>query len=158
MDGRLDITDAPRGGTSTQLAETPLLSVAWQLLQSHYKKLQEEHRRAADETDRLVRALASIARRSFKLERLQNANPAAVRELLDAVRGECAGCGFDMIGKDKESYRGEMMEVVHNVARKKLPNIEQPFIDELLEPAILYRGRLIAHGKAVIAIPDGRVE
>lgn len=170
MDEAFRVNDPPRAAGADLLARTPLVAVAWRLLQPLYRA-QDARSRAADETvATLQRALGEVAALAFAarrhLPRRADAaggdarrEPAAVLGgLLDRMVVACAACGVEAVGAEGVAYEGDLLDLIENVAQRSVSGLSGPHVDEVIEPAILCRGQLLRAGRAVIAVPTAGAE
>lgn len=166
MDPRIQVKDSPRPGTSRQLAETPLVSIAWRLLQPQLQQLAEERQQAAADIRAVVKALAEMVKTIYKTQKripTQKDGGTTTTEsapgrrdgsmLLKEAQAELSRCHITVVVDEGMPYSGHLMEIIHNVAQLPVSGLTGPVIHEIIAPAILYKGELVMAGKAVIAVP-----
>ena len=161
MDHRLNVTDPPRPGVSDSLAGLPLVTLAWRALRSTYdRKRQQENTVAkalldmADEIDRL-RKTADRGRDHHR-EDGEIPLPDTLHEIADTLERILGRMDLEIVAPVGEPYTSERMEILESIAQAARPGIHGPIIDEVMQPAVLYRGALLRMGKAVVAWPAGQ--
>jgi len=160
MAGPLEISDAPRAiGPECGVADIPLVTLAW-------RSMRAECQRRLRDTEELAGALAGCARGVVRLQRAVHAfatgsdAPADRRTVLalaavaEGLEQSLRRAGVRIVApKEGEPYTTELMELVESVSQLPGPEVHEPRIAELIEPAILYGGALLQMGKAVILVP-----
>lgn len=165
MDPRLRLTDSPRPGVHKALASTPLVTLAWQTLRSEHRRRAAETRRRQENERRRLEKLADVAELVPRLRRaIDKLAPNASdrpgdehrRELAaiaDRLEESLAGLQITVVAPLGEPYSAEMMDLLENLAQQVDPNARQPWVAEVIAPAVLHDGDLLRMGKAVIAVP-----
>ncbi len=147
------VENAPRTGVHEVLSRTPLITLAWRTMQSELGRRSSEDRRRVAESSRIRHALADIAEQSYALDATKDLNASSVstsaRRLLDILHR----FGVTVLASQGEPFTAEKMELWENAAQQVDPNAEEPWIAEVITPAIQWNGELLRMGRAVIAVP-----
>jgi len=162
MDRRLNVTDSWRPGGSDDLADMPVVTLAWRAMHLEHEALTERRRKDSTEADRRNRALVGVADELHALRREAagadpDAEPAARRLLDVAARLQklLADAGVTVVAPEGERYTDALMELIDNTAQVPVPEADGPRVAEVLKPAVVDRSGVLRMGKAVIAVPAG---
>lgn len=166
MDPRFQVTYSPRKVGTSVVAEMPLVTIAWRVLRAEYRRRRKENNRRTAETKRVQDAYASIAEEVYRLRRMTEATHATSnmpmvndRPFLSTIeRLESIMDSVDLaiVAPEGEVFTTELMELLENVAQQPESGICEPYVVEVITPAIIHQGALLRMGKAVIAVPSGQ--
>jgi len=162
MDERLWVRDEPRPGAADDLAEMPLLTVAWRELRAGYRDQRDQRRL-------LLNVLAEVAVEAHRLrrgtragvDREQTGRSALVDEMAsaaDRLERILAGAGVTVVAPEGEPFTAELMELFDNVAQVPVAGAPGPRVAEVLTPAVFTRGELLRMGSVVVAVPTAAEE
>jgi hypothetical protein len=156
MDERFMVRQEPRAGTADNQAALPLVTIAWRAMRDDYAKRRQEG-------DSLKDGLLEVAGEVRRLCAAHKAQAAGIadgdqaRKSLESAANTLerilAGLGVTIIAPQGEPYTLERMQLFESIAQTSRLGLLEPTIEEIVEPAIFYRGSLCQMGKAVIALP-----
>ncbi len=157
MDESFKIDDAPRPNVNDNLAGLPLVTLAWRTMRSEYKRChQEEESRKntlLDMVEEVLKLRAMAVHKESSGEEKPGITTEKVHQAADNLQAILARLGMEIIAPQGEPYTPARMQFFENIAQVTKPVITEPLIDEIVQPAIMYRGDLCRMGKAVIALP-----
>ena len=147
-------TPAPRPDVAEGLADMPITALVWRGLHRGHAK---QHSRDAA----LDSALEGIAREAYRLRGIAEglagdgaAAAASLASIADALASRLAQLGVRVLTPVGEPFEAHLLEVFESIAQVPQPGLSGPVVGDLLEPAILRDGRVLALGKAVIHVPE----
>ena len=158
-DKRLQVSDTPRCDVPDRLAEIPLVAMGW-------RSMRDEHLRRESEKKRLERELVCMAEETCRLRKTAKglASPETGEEkqwkqlfsIADRLQEALARLNLTIVAPEGAPYTSELMELLDNTAQLPKRGISEPFVAEVITPAIMYQGALVRMGSAVIAVPDSQ--
>lgn len=158
MDECFTVQDQLRPDVADSLASLPLVTIAWRAMRAECSR-----RRQDDDTlqtgllgiaDELLRLRATAAKTAETSSVEQSSRSVDILgDIADSLQVVLARLGMVIVAPKGESYTPEYMQLIDNIAQVPRLGITCPQVDEVVEPAILYRGGLCRMGKAVIALP-----
>ncbi len=158
MDKRLQVYDKLRPAVTDTLANMSLVTLAWRAQQAEYKRRAEKERylenaltSIAEEAYRLRRAAQNIVSTSGESE--ENHQRRELRAIADQLQKALAQLDVTIVVPENKHYTPELMEMFENIAQLPKPGISEPFVAEVVAPAIMYRDAVVRMGKAIIAVP-----
>jgi hypothetical protein len=157
MDERFAVHAPPRPDTTDHLADLPLITLAWRAMRKDSSQRRQEQEdlkvgllRIADEIRRIRSSFRTMAARS-------DPDTIPARKLLEdtanSLQRGLERLGMTIVSPEGEPYTPEQMQLFDNIAQVERIGITGPLINEVMQPAIFYRGSLWQMGKAVIALP-----
>ncbi len=154
MNTMLTIQDEPRKNGDDQLAGLPLTTVAWRVLRAGHDLRRREEKSLKKALPPLVGAvmkLRAAGRQCIGGKEKTSAPPCRqqarnLETILDRL-------GVSIIAPAGRPYTTALMQYLDNIAQVSRVGIAGPMVEEVVEPAVLYRGEILRMGKAVIAVP-----
>ena len=166
MDERLRVTAVPRD-VPDSAGNLPLVTIGWRALKAAHMRRSDELRQRDQESRKAEALLADLAEGIHGLRTAVEAlapgqgNAEAAPKwpvLFGRLERLLADAGVEVLVPAGQPYDGDLMDLFENVAQRPTAGLQGPRIDEVLVPAILYRGAPVRIGKAVIAVPEIRIE
>jgi hypothetical protein len=150
------IPEEPRKGILKELAEIPLLTIAWRTLHEDYQRRDAARLREAAEAKKMQEAMTELAIEVYRLQGISRsiADPSnALVPVAEKMEATLKQADVAILAPEQEPFTAEMMELFENVAQLPSADIVEPLLVEVVTPAILHRGTLWRMGKGVIAVP-----
>ena len=156
MDNRLivDPTARPDAGQ----ADVPLVSMGWRALREVHKRHASDRRQLETELDRMKELMSSQADsihqlRTLVAEHFRDGTGSRFAAIADRLEKALAAAGVVILAPVGDRFDGELVELFENVAQRVSADCASSRIDEIILPAIVFRGTLLRQGKAIIAVP-----
>ena len=150
MNADFTIQDRPRTTGDDTLAGLPLTTIGW-------RALQESCSEARLQREALKKGLLALASETAALSaaaaRREEDGASRCLEHAQRLRAILTGLGVDIVAPEGRPYAGRLLEYLENIAQVTRAGISGPVVEEVVRPAILYRGEILRMGKAVIALP-----
>ena len=158
MDKRFEVYDKPRPDVADSLAGLPLITIAWRAMRTNFSRQRQEDNLLkealldiADELQRLRATTAKAAGTAW--EEYNGPSVQALLQIADSLQAILGRLGLVIVAPEGEPYTPEYMQVLENIAQIPRFGIDGPQVEEIVQPAMLFRGGLCRMGKAVIALP-----
>ena len=155
MTTKIKITEQPRYVAIDKVANFPLLSIVWRILQAEHKKINDN--RKIDQ-----KKLLHLIEAAWKLKPTQNnCKDGTCRDVsnefyannYEKMTSALSDMGVDILQPENEIFSSEYMELFESIAQVPKEEITEPVIQEVIEPAVMQNGAILKMGKAIIAIP-----
>lgn len=165
MNSGLQINNKPREDVPDNLADLPLVTIAWRAMKRDYRQRLEERKHYRGEHERLQDVLVNLAEEIYKvrlsseiiLPGAEQTGGSHITKELAAIANRMeealASAGIEIIAPAGATFTTELMEMFDNVAQLPNPVITMPRIAQILSPAIICRDAVLRMGKAVIEVP-----
>lgn len=151
------IEPCPRPDAPDELAEIPLVTIAWRILRQQYRRRHKQRGMQNAERDGLLTVLANIHRDLYKFDlEARNASHkdcgAILARLISQLEKSLSDAGIELVAPVGEPHTENLMEILESKARFT-GDVDRVMIAGVIEPAILYRGEPIMIGKIVTEVP-----
>jgi molecular chaperone GrpE (heat shock protein) len=165
-DIQLEIQAAPRTLPPGLEVDTPIFSLAWQATQrwsEEIRQMKESRDQALERENQAWIVLADECFRwkeiydSFGTEMEKTGLCQGVKQLvltLRRLKQTLKSHKVEIVAPKGEIYSTQLSEMMENVGQVIKSGIQEPVIQELLEPIIKHDNRVIRFGKAIIAVPE----